>query len=497
LEATTAGRIQVLPLQNDDLVLVMTRVVAAGLDRAKLPDEVMGLGSSEPKLICDALMKPSAASREDRTVVVICGPYQPEVEPGLEDLRQAIAALEAKVDNLVENDGRREVAALVSQREASNTVRQGQNLTQQIQELKDDLAGKAAQIDLLELDEKLLDFSTALQSKADTVAVLGLQRDVLKLRLVANATGSSAIETDDPNGKAEAEPAPEPVKTEVLAEDIEEDHEEDEAGVSPPAVNIPEIETLPAGSARYDRSRLARAVLVVLLTAIAGVVVGGWLQSRLLGNKQETWSVKTTANQILISRLDGSGQQEQGTVSLNVAEPLKATGEQTFSSFADVKRYVDTLTSPAPPTPPGQTSLASQANDRQGVEGVTEVTVKPGDTLQKLTQRYDVAPEKLKELNPGITRWPAIRSGQRILVPAATPASPTPSPAGAQATVQPASNNSVATIEVTVGPGDSLNRFVLRYKSTPERLRELNPQITNWGSIRTGQRLLVPAPPGG
>jgi LysM repeat protein len=203
----------------------------------------------------------------------------------------------------------------------------------------------------------------------------------------------------------------------------------------------------------------------------------------------------------VIRRLDGNGEENQRTVSLNVAAPLYPTAEQTFSSFADVTLYIDRLINPATASSPAQTDLTSQPGENPSGEAVTEITVKPGDSLKKFAERYQVAEQKIRELNPTITRWAAIQSGQRIKVPsataitAATAASPTPSPAAIQPTAQ-TPGSSAATIEVTVGPGDSINRFAQRYNATPAQLRELNPLITNWAKLRTGQRVVVPAPPG-
>jgi LysM repeat protein len=121
----------------------------------------------------------------------------------------------------------------------------------------------------------------------------------------------------------------------------------------------------------------------------------------------EVWSVKTAGNQILISRLDGS---DGGTIRLTAGQPLKSTGEQTFSSFADVKQYIDTITTQQ--SQPGQASQATQ-----------EIEVKAGDTLQKLSQLYKAPPEKIMELNPSITRWTSLQVGQKILVPASASSS--------------------------------------------------------------------------
>jgi LysM repeat protein len=122
--------------------------------------------------------------------------------------------------------------------------------------------------------------------------------------------------------------------------------------------------------------------------------------------------------------------------------------------------------------------------------GTIELVLQPGDSLKKLAQQYNVTERAIMDLNPTVQRWAAIQPGQKILVPAAPVASPNASPT---ATTTPAAG----TVEVIVGPGDSINRFAQRFATTPARIRELNPHITNWAAIQTGQKLLMPTPPSG
>ena len=119
----------------------------------------------------------------------------------------------------------------------------------------------------------------------------------------------------------------------------------------------------------------------------------------------------------------------------------------------------------------------------------TEIVIKPGDSLRTLAQQYNVPEQTIMDLNPTVTRWGALQRGQKILVPTLPAAAASP-------TTEAASNVAEGTIEVVVGPGDSINRFAQRYRTTPERIRELNPQI-NWAAIRTGQKVLMPTPPSG
>jgi LysM repeat protein len=52
------------------------------------------------------------------------------------------------------------------------------------------------------------------------------------------------------------------------------------------------------------------------------------------------------------------------------------------------------------------------------------------------------------------------------------------------------------TTEVTLAPGDSLNELARRFNTTAERLKELNPQISNWARVQPGQKVVVPGPAG-
>jgi len=450
LEAPLTDRVRSFTLLDDDIVLIMTHGLEAGFDRRQLPRELMSVGSPEPKLICEALMKASASSRDDRTVVVIAGPYEPDVDPALSDLSKAIAVLEARVDKLSEQEGSRESAAQVVERESGADLKRDQ-VVQQLEELRAELSGRAAASDLLAFEQKLKSLSEAIDTKADSARVQGLQHDVLKLRKDTDARSTVA---------------------------------------EPPVTND------------HQKSRRPSAVWIILLVlaTIGSGFLGAWLHSRVFRKGAEVWTVRTSANQLVIRRLDGEGREEQRTVNLAMAQPLNSTGEQTFSSFGDVAQYIDKLTTPNTAVATGQPPAAGEPGASPSPEGVIEISVKPGDSLREFAERYQVSADKIKELNPSINKWTSIRSGQKIKVPASAEPGPTAAPA-VQATVQsdPSTTpaNESATIEVIVGPGDSINRFAQRYKSTPARLKELNPQITNWGAIRIGQKLIVPSPPGG
>ncbi len=435
-EAQVNDVVQSFTLQDADLVLLTTQGFKSALSGRQLVDEIAKLGSTDPKVISAALMKSPAVAQDDRSLIVISGPYEKYVDPVLTDLSKAVASLESRMDAFAE----------------SNQVKTS---AQQFEVLKDDLKSKAAKIDLLELDAKLTKLTEAMAHKANTAELVGLEQQVAKL------------------GKADE---------------------------SAPAI-VGRHESSDVSRASRTGLSLAAVVGLVLAAAVLGSLGGGWLQSRANRKPAEAWSVKNDGGHIILSRLDG----EPTTVTLNSAAPASGYGEQRFSSFADAKRYIDTLTS-QPANPPASAATTPAVTTTPAADAVTEITLKEGDSLKKLAAQYNVPQERLMTLNPTIKRWSVVRIGQKIVVPATTappvttpatvvsapPAAPGTPPAD-QVAIQTAPAN---TTEVVVGPGDSLNRLAARYKVTPQQLRELNPNITNWALITAGQKVLVPAQPG-
>jgi LysM repeat protein len=482
LEAPMSDQIRAFTLQDADIVLIMTRGVAEVFEKKKLPSKVTSLAQSEPKSICESLMKGSSAAVEDRTVVVIGGPYQRQLEavaPNLsvfEELKTSLASLEARFEAFTESETQKELE--VGRLESSDTSQLEERFSQQVENLKDELRSKAPAIDLLELDEKLQALNALLLSKADTAQVLGLQRDVLKLGLLSKPVTSSE-EADTATANDLAPPAVTSAPT-------------SDAAISP-ASSEAEAEVALTQAAPATTFFTAKVALIVIAISLTAGFVGGWLHSRGTRKSPEVWTVKTSSNQIVISRLDAPGRED---VTMNVAEPMKVTGEQTFSSFADVRQYVDTITSGiAPSTQTSQENQSALVSDGNASQRTNEITIKSGDTLQKLSQAYNVPPERLMELNPTINRWPSIKIGQKIFVPAgdSTTASTLPAPAEQSTDTQFPAN----TAEVTIGPGDSLNQLARRFNTTADRIKELNPNITNWLRIQRGQKVTVPAPAGG
>ncbi|MEP6742447.1 MAG: LysM peptidoglycan-binding domain-containing protein [bacterium] len=345
-EAPLTDVVQSFTLQDADLVLLMTRGLHEVFGDRKLAEQIAGVGSTDPKVISDGLMKAGAAAQEDRSLVVMGGPYEQYVDPVLADLSKAVAALESRMDALSESD----------QTKGSSQLEADQRIGQQLEGLKDDLRGKAAQIDLLELDERLKKLNELLLQQPNSA---GLESD---LKYVG----------PDPR---------------------------------------PSVENADAVT-RGPGIPILIVALLVLAAALLGSFIGGWMQSGATKNGSEVWSVTSSGNQITISRLDS----EPATVTLNVAQPVNATGEQKFSSFADARRYIDTIAQAASTAPPS--AVVTQAAENKSSNAVTEVAVKQGDTLKKLADQYNVPVEKIMSLNPTIKRRTTLRIGQKVVLPA-------------------------------------------------------------------------------
>ena len=388
-ETPLTESVQSFTLDDEDIALVMTPGVTSTLDAQILSSQLAGL--ADAKAIRDALMSASVASKEDRTVLVITGPYERYVDPMVFDLTRAVAALEARVDALSQAQRQAVDSPVATFDEPLRRLED--NLAAQIALVREDLRGKAGSIDFLELDEKMKAFDESVAGKADKADVLSLQSELLKMSVASDIPPAVAKDDDD--------------RDEITSR---------------------------VADKHAHRSLLMRVAGIVLVVGLGGGFLGAWLQSRLMRRPA-------------------------------------AAAPAPVAAQANV------------PTPqPSPSPVAT------GTPGVTEIVVQTGDSLKKLAQQYNVPEQAIMDVNPTVQRWETIQPGQKIFVPAASvPAASPASTTGA----------GPGTVEVIVGPGDSINRFAQRYGTTPERIRELNPHITNWAAIRTGQKVLLPIPPSG
>ncbi len=100
LESALTDQVQISSLQESDLVLIMTRGIGAELPNEQVVDEISSLPAAQPRPICEALIRASSTSLDDRTLVVVGGPYAGTAEPVLADLSKAIDLLSKRLDAL-------------------------------------------------------------------------------------------------------------------------------------------------------------------------------------------------------------------------------------------------------------------------------------------------------------------------------------------------------------------------------------------------------------
>lgn len=103
-----------------------------------------------------------------------------------------------------------------------------------------------------------------------------------------------------------------------------------------------------------------------------------------------------------------------------------------------------------------------------GLAQGTTYTVQRGDTLYKISRKYDVTVGDIMAENPSIKNASVIYVGQKIVIP------------------------STKMVKYTVQPGDTMWAIAARYEISLSELLKANPQITNSSSIYVGQAITIP-----
>ncbi len=113
----------------------------------------------------------------------------------------------------------------------------------------------------------------------------------------------------------------------------------------------------------------------------------------------------------------------------------------------------------------------------------TIYTVRPGDTMFRIANQYNVSLQQLIRANPQVANPNVIYVGQRLCVPAEiTPTPPSPEPFCQNGTIY------------IVQRGDSLFTIARKFGVTLQQLIQANPQISNPNIIEVGARVCVPIP---
>ena len=142
-------------------------------------------------------------------------------------------------------------------------------------------------------------------------------------------------------------------------------------------------------------------------------------------------------------------------------------------------------------TVPGAPSSSSQGSSGQGSSsqaggGRGNYTVKSGETISEIADRYGISTNRLLELN-GIRDPKGLQAGSRINVPTAGPAKAS-KPASAGGSSSPASRGPA---NYTVKSGETISEIADRYDISTNRLLEHNG-IRDPKGLQAGSRITVP-----
>jgi len=134
-------------------------------------------------------------------------------------------------------------------------------------------------------------------------------------------------------------------------------------------------------------------------------------------------------------------------------------------------------------TVPGAPSSSNrEGGGGQGGGGRGNYTVKSGETISEIADRYGISTNRLLELN-GIRDPKGLQAGSRITVPTAGPGQ-----AARGATASPASRGPA---NYTVKSGETISEIADRYNISSDRLLELNG-IRDPKGLQAGSRISVP-----
>ncbi len=111
--------------------------------------------------------------------------------------------------------------------------------------------------------------------------------------------------------------------------------------------------------------------------------------------------------------------------------------------------------------------------------GGTIYTVRPGDTMFKIANEFEVSLQILIIANPQVSNPNVLYPGQQLCIPAiVTP--PPPQPFCTNGTIY------------TVQRGDTLFSIARNYDVTVQQMIQANPQIADPNVIQVGQRVCIP-----
>ena len=127
-------------------------------------------------------------------------------------------------------------------------------------------------------------------------------------------------------------------------------------------------------------------------------------------------------------------------------------------------------------------------------------TTKKGDTFDDIAAQFDISLSELLKANPSL-----LKVGVKLSIPGRVQISHTPADTGNSTPPQTpgggggndgtssATTPTTPVVTHTVKSGDTLYGIALKYRTTMEKIMEINPQITNKNIIHIGQVIVIPS----
>jgi LysM repeat protein len=450
-QMTLTNQVKSLTLHDSDTVLIMTQGIGKTFDQARLAKEVISLRSSDPKIIRDALLAASAASRNDRTLVVIGGPYQRSGEPTLAELSKAVASLEAKVNTLTTIGSPSDVTPGALQGDESSSPANHET----------EVAMPAGVIDQVRSNYRSIGVAAALITLAIAL-VGGFAGSWFQSRTVRRNPEVWAVRTSGNQ-----------IEIARL----------DESAPSTVSLSL-EQPSKTTGEQRFSSFSDAKQYLEMISGSSTAANQ----------SKQQNQAAAPTENNPADSTVEYSVKSGDSLMSLASRHQVSPDRLKELNPNITKWRGIQIGQRIALPSPTPASQVVSSQGELVAATNpgtnTTEVTVGPGDSVMKIARRHNISPEELRKLNPTISRWPLLRMGERIALPAATPAN---QPASAQGELVASASPATNTTEMTVGPGDSVMKIARRHNVSPDELRKLNPNISRWPLLRMGERITLPS----
>jgi LysM repeat protein len=136
-------------------------------------------------------------------------------------------------------------------------------------------------------------------------------------------------------------------------------------------------------------------------------------------------------------------------------------------------------------TPPAASNTTpAVAVSETPAPAATEYVVKSGDSFSRIASNFHVTSKAIADANPGVDPV-KLQIGQKLHIPA-----PTPAAAPGSTTAAAPSTNAAGESSYTVKSGDTLIKIASQYGTTVKSIRASNNLKTD--SIKVGQKLVIP-----